>query len=80
MMRAMNALVAQPAAVGALATVMAATGEVRGGDYVGGTRMNQLRGLPEILRSSPASYDHGTAERLWGVSETLTGVTYSFPT
>ena len=80
MMRAMNALVAQPAAVGALATVMAATGDVRGGDYVGGARMNQLRGLPEILRSSPASYDHGTAERLWGVSETLTGVTYSFPT
>ena len=79
MMRAMNALVAQPAAVGALATVMAATGDVRGGDYVGGTRMNQLRGLPEILRSSPASYDHGTGERLWEVSEQLTGATYAFP-
>lgn len=79
-MRVMNALVAQPAAIGALATIMAATGDVRGGEYVGGSRMNQLRGLPEILRSSPASYDRETAGRLWEVSEQLTGVTYPFPT
>ncbi len=79
-MRAMNALVAQPAAIGALATVMAATGDVLGGGYVGGTRLNQLRGLPELLRSSPASYDRETAARLWNVSEQLTGATYAFPT
>ncbi len=79
-MRAMNALVAQPAAIGALATVMAATGDVPGGGYVGGTRLNHLRGLPELLRSSPASYDRETAARLWNVSEQLTGATYAFPT
>ena len=37
----------------------------------------EQRGYPKVVRSAKRSYDHTTAARLWDLSETLTGVTFS---
>jgi NAD(P)-dependent dehydrogenase (short-subunit alcohol dehydrogenase family) len=76
LMSAMNALVAQPAAMGALGTLYAATGKVDGGEYIGPTGFNHMRGYPVISKSNDESYDEGVAKKLWEVSEKLTRVTY----
>jgi NAD(P)-dependent dehydrogenase (short-subunit alcohol dehydrogenase family) len=78
-MRAANALVAQSAAAGALPMLYAATAsDVDGGAYVGPEGFMQMRGAPEIQRSSDRSYDREAARRLWERSAELTGVTYPF--
>ncbi|WP_436923087.1 oxidoreductase [Halosimplex amylolyticum] len=78
-MAALNATFAQSAEMGALPMVYAATAPaVEGGDYVGPGGLFDMRGHPETQRSSDASYDPERAERLWTVSEDLTGVTYDF--
>jgi len=77
-MSVMNAIVAQPAAMGALGTLYAATGDVTGGEYIGPIGFNHLRGYPVKSRSSDESYDEVVAARLWDVSEKLTTVTYAF--
>jgi NAD(P)-dependent dehydrogenase (short-subunit alcohol dehydrogenase family) len=65
----------QPAAMGALPTLRAATApDVRGGDYYGPGGPGELRGFPVLVRSSEAARDEGTARRLWDVSVDLTGV------
>ncbi len=70
-----NLLVAQSAERGALPLLYAATHSgVVGGEYVGPGGLMGMRGAPEPQRSSPASYDEGDAERLWELSEELTGV------
>jgi NAD(P)-dependent dehydrogenase (short-subunit alcohol dehydrogenase family) len=70
----------QDAASGALPLVYAAVSpDVQGGEYVGPGRMFGLRGHPVIVRSSRRARDEATAERLWKVSEELTGVRYAFP-
>ena len=79
MMKVANAVLAQPAAMGALPTLMAATSTLPGGSYVGPTGLGSMRGAPDIVKSSPASYDVDVAKRLWEVSERLTGVTFTFP-
>jgi hypothetical protein len=78
MMKVANAVLAQPAAMGALPTLMAATSTLPGGSHVGPTGLGGMRGAPEIVKSSPASYDVDVAKRLWEVSERLTGVTFAF--
>ncbi len=71
-------LVTQPAARGALPTLRAATDPaVLGGQYYGPSGLGEVRGLPRLVTSSPASYDLAVQRRLWTVSEELTGV--SFP-
>jgi NAD(P)-dependent dehydrogenase (short-subunit alcohol dehydrogenase family) len=78
-MRVMNAVIAQPAAVGALGTLYAAVGaEMKGGEYVGSVGLGGLRGPPKIGKTSPAAQDLSSAKQLWELSERLTGVTYSF--
>ncbi|WP_284012760.1 oxidoreductase [Halobaculum litoreum] len=80
-MRAANAVFAQSAAAGAWPLLYAATAPgVAGGDYVGPGGLFDMRGHPERQRSSDRSYREGDAERLWNVSEELTGVTYEFGT
>jgi NAD(P)-dependent dehydrogenase (short-subunit alcohol dehydrogenase family) len=75
-----NAVVAQSAEMGALPMLYAATAEsVVGGDYVGPGGFMDMRGYPVTQRSSDRSYDEADAERLWSVSEDLTGVEYAFP-
>jgi NAD(P)-dependent dehydrogenase (short-subunit alcohol dehydrogenase family) len=68
-----NALVAQPAHMGAWPTLHAALAPIPSGSYVGPSRVFGTRGAPAPLRSSPASYDEEAAARLWEVSEALTG-------
>jgi len=78
-MQAANALFGQSADQGALQMLYAATApEVSGGDYVGPGGLMNMRGPPEVQQSSDRSRDEATAERLWTVSEELTGVSYDF--
>ena len=80
MMRVANAVFAQSAAAGALPMLYAATADgVAGGDYYGPGGFLGMRGAPEKQESNEKSYDEERAERLWAVSEELSGVTYEFP-
>ena len=70
-------LMAQPAAMGALPTLRAATDPgVRGGQYFGPGGPGQVRGYPTVVKSGGRSHDAEAGKRLWAVSEELTGVTY----
>ena len=63
--------------MGALATLRAATDpSVKGGQYWGPDGFREMRGYPELATSSEQSRDVAIQERLWTVSEELTGVTY----
>jgi len=65
------------AEMGALPTLRAATDpDVRGGQYYGPDGFRELRGYPQLVTSSKQSQDVAIQERLWTVSEELTGVTY----
>jgi NAD(P)-dependent dehydrogenase (short-subunit alcohol dehydrogenase family) len=67
----------QSAAMGALPSLRAATDpDVLGGQYYGPGEKNQTRGHPVVVSSSPASHDLSSAEKLWKVSEELTGIQY----
>lgn len=77
-MRVANRVFAQSAEMGALPMLYAATDDVTGGEYVGPGGLMGMRGHPEFVRSSVESYDEDVAERLWDVSEDLTGVEYEF--
>ena len=63
--------------LGALPTLRAATDPaVRGGQYYGPDGFRELRGYPKLVTSNAQSHDTAVQERLWSVSEELTGVTY----
>lgn len=65
------------AEMGALPTLRAATDPAaRGGEYYGPDGFRELRGYPRLVSSSAQSRDVAVQERLWKVSEELTGVTY----
>ncbi|SFJ58230.1 SDR family NAD(P)-dependent oxidoreductase [Cellulomonas sp. KH9] len=67
----------QSAAMGALPTVRAATDpHVVGGQYYGPGGRREISGHPTVVSSSPQSHDEAVQERLWTVSEQLTGVTF----
>ena len=67
----------QPASRGALPTLFAATSpEARAGAYYGPDKMNEMRGFPALAKVPPRAEDRMAAERLWRVSEELTGVTF----
>ena len=77
LMSVTNRLVAQSAEMGALPALYAATfPTVPGGSFVGPDRLFEQRGHPKVVRSSRRSYDEAQAVALWGLSETLTGVTF----
>lgn len=77
LMRGLNALMAQPAAVGALPALYAATApDVRGGEYLGPGGFKELRGPPAPAVARPEARDVALAGRLWSASEKLTGVSY----
>jgi NAD(P)-dependent dehydrogenase (short-subunit alcohol dehydrogenase family) len=62
---------------GALTTLRAATDPtVNGGDYFGPDGLGGLRGHPVLVGRSPAARNPQTAERLWALSESRTGVRY----
>lgn len=67
----------QSAATGALPTLRAATDPaVLGGQFYGPVGRNEVRGHPRLVTSSPASYEMAVQQRLWAVSEDLTGVRF----
>ncbi len=70
-------LMSQQPDMGALPTLRAATDPaVLGGQYYGPDRMGGHRGHPQVVASSPESYDVTVQQRLWTVSEDLTGVKF----
>ncbi|MEM7365899.1 MAG: short-chain dehydrogenase, partial [Pseudomonadota bacterium] len=63
--------------VGALPTLRAATDEsASSGDYFGPERFFELHGAPVRVESSKQSHDVDAAQKLWTLSEELTGVSY----
>jgi NAD(P)-dependent dehydrogenase (short-subunit alcohol dehydrogenase family) len=65
------------AEMGALPTLRAATDPaVTGGQYWGPDGFREMRGYPVLAISSKQARDVALQERLWKVSEELTGVTY----
>ncbi|MEM8621208.1 MAG: oxidoreductase [Actinomycetota bacterium] len=70
----------QSAAMGALPQLRAATDPAAsGGQYYGPDGFMELRGYPVVVPSSARSNDVELQERLWAVSEDMTGVVYGFP-
>ncbi|MDT5136781.1 MAG: hypothetical protein QOD58_1043, partial [Mycobacterium sp.] len=49
---------------------------VQGGQYYGPDGFQETRGYPKVVASSAQSHDVALQQRLWAVSEELTGVSY----
>lgn len=74
-----NGVMAQSAEKGAWPTVRAATDPTAvGGEYYGPQRLGEMRGPVGPARIAKAAKDETVAQRLWEVSESLTGVTFNF--
>lgn len=70
-----NALIAQPAALGALPSLYAATAsDVRGGDYLGPSGPGEFRGYPRRVKPTELAQDLNLGDGLWKKSQQLTGV------
>ena len=70
-------LLSQPASMGALPTLRAATDlTVTGGQFYGPNGMVGTRGYPEVVSSSKKSHDSAVQQRLWTLSEQLTDVQF----
>jgi len=68
---------AQPAQMGALPTLFAATNkDLKGGEYIGPDGKGNHRGYPKISSEVNNLCKANVAEKLWGVSEKLTGIVY----
>jgi NAD(P)-dependent dehydrogenase (short-subunit alcohol dehydrogenase family) len=68
---------AQPAEMGALPTLRAATDPgAQGGQYYGPDGIGEATGNPKVVKSSAQSHKEDIQRRLWTMSEELTGVTY----
>jgi NAD(P)-dependent dehydrogenase (short-subunit alcohol dehydrogenase family) len=74
----LNRVVAQSAEQGARPTLYAATAEIPGGSFVGPDGFQEMRGEPTLVKPTRAARDEQTAQRLWDVSEQLTGVRVEF--
>jgi NAD(P)-dependent dehydrogenase (short-subunit alcohol dehydrogenase family) len=76
--RIVGPMIFQSAAMGALPTLRAATDpDVRGGQYYGPDGIGEQRGNPKLVHSSSRSHDRELQQRLWTVSEELTGVSFT---
>jgi NAD(P)-dependent dehydrogenase (short-subunit alcohol dehydrogenase family) len=75
-----NRVLAQSAERGAVPTLYAATAPgVEGGEYFGPNGLGEVRGRhPKRVRVKDEGRDTENGQRLWKVSEDLTGVTYDF--
>jgi NAD(P)-dependent dehydrogenase (short-subunit alcohol dehydrogenase family) len=71
-----NKVIAQSAEMGALPTLYAATQDVPGNSYLGPDGFQEQRGHPTLIGRSGAARDTETAEKLWTLSEELTGVAF----
>ncbi len=72
-----NAVFAQPADMGALPSLYAATaGDVDSGDYIGPGGFQQMRGYPRKVGCRKQARSERLAQKLWTLSEDVTGVRY----
>jgi len=68
---------AQPAHMGALPTLFAATNvDLKGGEYIGPNGKGNHRGYPAISSEVKKLFNSNVAEKLWEVSEKLTGIVF----
>jgi NAD(P)-dependent dehydrogenase (short-subunit alcohol dehydrogenase family) len=74
----LNRIYAQDAEHGALPTLYAATADIPGGSFVGPDGFQEMRGHPTLVKPAAAARNPETAQRLWQVSEELTGVRFDF--
>lgn len=71
----LNRFLAQQPLMGALPTLYAATEPtVNGAEYFGPSGFMEMNGPPKKVKSNKRSHDQNVAERLWNLSEELTGV------
>jgi NAD(P)-dependent dehydrogenase (short-subunit alcohol dehydrogenase family) len=75
-MAAATRLLGQPAHLGALATLMAATADLPGSTYVGPDGPGQMRGYPRIVQPRRLARNEEAQRRLWALSEAATGIHY----
>jgi NAD(P)-dependent dehydrogenase (short-subunit alcohol dehydrogenase family) len=67
----------QPAKMGVLPELRAAIDpEAKGGEYYGPKGFNEIKGYPVIVQSNKASHNQEDAQKLWKISEKLTGVIF----
>ena len=75
-----NRLFAQSPEMGALPELFAATRpNLDGGLFIGPDGFEEQRGHPKVVAPVRAGRDQGVANRLWRVSEDLTGISYLAP-
>jgi NAD(P)-dependent dehydrogenase (short-subunit alcohol dehydrogenase family) len=73
----LNHFFSQDITMGALPTLYAAVGEdVKGCDYFGPSGWKEMKGYPKKVESNKLSHDKEIAQKLWEVSEELTGIKY----
>jgi NAD(P)-dependent dehydrogenase (short-subunit alcohol dehydrogenase family) len=65
-------LFGQSAAMGALPTLLAATGDLAPATYVGPGGLGEQKGYPKVVASNKASRDTAVAAKLWDLSAELT--------
>lgn len=69
----------QPPAMGALPTIYAATEPtLNGGEYIGPDGKGQRKGFPALDTPHSSANNKAASEKLWGISEELTGVKFNF--
>ena len=78
-MKFLFGLAGQPAQMGALPTLFAATNrELKGGEYIGPDGRGNHKGNPAISSEGDKLFNADLAKKLWNVSENLTGITFNF--
>ena len=76
---AISSIISQSTLMGALPEIMASVDPlVKGGEYFGPGGFKEWRGHPTKVESNKASHDLKNAQKLWKVSEKLTGINYDF--
>lgn len=73
-----NKLFAQSAEQGALPTLFAATQNLPSNSYVGPDGLFESKGYPKLVGRSKKAKDYMVAEKLWKLSEELTGIKFNF--
>ncbi|MCB8945656.1 MAG: SDR family NAD(P)-dependent oxidoreductase [Ardenticatenaceae bacterium] len=72
--------IGQQPEMGALPTLRAALDpKAQRNDYFGPSGFMEMRGYPQKVETSAAAKDSDLAQRLWHVSEKMTGVSYAWP-
>ena len=78
LLRFANRVFAQDVEMGALPQLYAATAPgVESGQFFGPGGRGEMRGYPTLVQPDPAATDAAEAQRLWQLSEQLTGVHYT---